>query len=147
MPSYNSQTVSNSPLQSLQAGSPIGVNVWNAETKAGLTSPPVLAPYSLAVALPMQPGGTQKRISIEITFSADPGAFAIEVQTADTYNATGSLFQSEDFGGASPGQITAVNATFFTARVELAVDANFVRLRMATPPANTVTCTANIWAQ
>lgn len=143
MPTYGSQTISNSPLQSITSGAAQGAVVWNAETKAGLTSPPANAPYSLAVAISMPPNGTMKRISVELAFSADPGTLAVEVQTADTDS--DAYYSSEDFGGASPGQVTAVNAKF-TARIELGVDARFVRLKMTTLT-NTVTVTGTIYQQ
>lgn len=83
------------------------------------------------------PGG----ISVEVNFSADPGAFQIDVQEADTD--TDSAYVT--VGGATPSSsLTAVNAGFY-GRIELwPLQCKFVRLIMTTTPANAVTLNAKI---
>lgn len=144
-PAYNSQAATNSPLYSLSHGIPGGVALWNGDTQAQVTA----NPFSLAAHIPHAPyTGGQKKISVELSFSGAPGAFSVQVQTADTDQTAvpGQAYNSEGFGGASPGVINAVNANNY-ARVELLVDAEFVRLYMATPPANNVSVTARVFLQ
>lgn len=80
-----------------------------------------------------QPG----QCSIEIKFSADPGAFQIDAQVADTD--TEAAYVTE-----SGTTVTTVNAGFYT-RIEMwPFVGKFVRLIMTDDPANAVTVTATI---
>lgn len=93
------------------------------------------------VALYNAQDGTAQFFSVEVAFDAAPGAFTIQVQTADTD--TDASYVSEGFGGANPGTITTVNAGF-TARVELQVKAKFARILMVLQSANNQKLTAKI---
>jgi hypothetical protein len=85
--------------------------------------------------------GTPEYVSAEISFSGAPGAFTLQFQDADTD--ADAFYNSIGFNGATPGQITAVNAKF-TARVELLTKAKFLRPLMVLQPANAVTCTVKL---
>lgn len=107
--------------------------VWSAESPATGAKSDRVAIGGLDVTSVGGPGG----LSAQIKFSADPGVFAIDVQTAD-----------EDIDGAYAtvvsAQLTAVNASFY-GRIELwPIQAKFARLIMTDDPANAVTVTAKI---
>lgn len=81
--------------------------------------------------------GNAGKLTVEIKFSADPGAFQIDLQRADTDTADAYI--------TMPGtSITSVNSTFY-ARLDLSpFTGTFVRLIPTAQPANAVTCTAKI---
>jgi hypothetical protein len=95
-------------------------------------------PYSSSrVALLPGAGIHAQRVSAEVTFSAAPGAFSFQVQTADTDDAAHYVNE----GSA----ISAVNASN-VARIELnAVVAKFARITF-TALTNNVTVTATLSA-
>ena len=103
--------------------------VWNAETVT-------TGQASQQVALAPGRFEGEQRVSVEIGFSADPGAFTIDLQTADTDVAAAYCTEPT-------ATITAVNAGFY-ARAEIAVKARFARLLMTAQPANAATVTAKI---
>jgi hypothetical protein len=109
--------------------------VWNAER-------PLTGAASKALAITPNPApfGGPINISVEINFSATPGAFEIRVQTADTD--TDNAYQTE----ASGGTITLIggDGSGFYVRTEIAVKAKFVRLLMKTQSANAANVTAKI---
>lgn len=80
---------------------------------------------------------SQADISVEVSFSGAPGAFEIDIQSADTDTANAYIVEP------TVGTITTVNTGNY-ARVELPVRARFVRLFVKAQPANVVTCTAKI---
>jgi hypothetical protein len=103
-----------------------GVAVWNVET-------PIVGHSSIPIALNRMEG-LPSTFSVEVIFSAAPGAFDIEVQTADT---------PEDKYFVKKVSLIAVNA-LFVGRVEVSdVVAGYVRLKM-TARANAVSVTAKI---
>lgn len=111
---------------------------WAAET-------PLVATASQAFGI--NPGGTPfgssaQSVSVEVFFNAAPGTFSIQIQTADTD--VDSAYQSEAFGGNTPGVINAATNNY--ARVELSpIKAKFIRLLMATAPSNaSISTTAKI---
>lgn len=78
------------------------------------------------------------KISVELQFSADPGAFTLDVQQADQETAGAYI------NVPSGGTVTTVNATFF-ARIDLdPFLGGFIRLLQTLQTANVVTCTAII---
>lgn len=81
--------------------------------------------------------GGSAGLTVEVKFSADPGAFQIDVQIADTD--TDGAYVTE--GSSS---LTAVNTAFY-GRIELwPVQGKFARLVMTDDPANAVTLIAKI---
>lgn len=105
--------------------------LWSAEAPATGTT-------SLAVALFLDPNiGNAAKLSVEVSFSAAPGAFEIDIQDADTDVDAAYI--------AIPNAIiNAVNAGNF-ARFELSpFVGRFVRLLMKTQPANAVNTTAKV---
>lgn len=77
------------------------------------------------------------RLSVEIEFSADPGAFQIDVQNSDTD--VDSSYQV-----VPSSSLTAVNASF-KGRIDLyPLQGKFGRLVMTNDPANAVTVTARM---
>jgi hypothetical protein len=134
MPPYGTQAIPGCPYP---GDSTVVVN--NELTGVGAM---VTGAKSERVALYNSQDGNPQYISVEIVFSGAPGAFTIQVQTADT-DVDGD-YVSEGFGGANPGVINAVNAGN-AARVELLVKAKFARLLTVSQPANSVNCTAKIY--
>lgn len=107
------------------------VTVWSAEA-------PVTGAASVAVNVAGVYENVVPSISVEIFFSATPGAFEVDVQDADTDTAV--AYQS-----ITNAALTTVNAVGFYARYELApFKGRFVRLLMKTQPANAVNITARI---
>lgn len=132
MPAYNSQAVSNSPLQMIAKGDPASVLLFNAET-------PATGAASIAVAL--QPsnvgsGGTAVSIQLECTGGIGSGVFQIQDSDVDV----AADYTSINFGGATPGVINSstVNASG-VARIELTVVARFLRVLCTTTPGAAVT--------
>ena len=104
--------------------------VFDAETPA---PPQASAQAALASAF----DNTAPSISVEISFSGDPGAFEIDIQDADTD--ADKFYQTIPAGGV----ISAVSANF-TARTELVpIKGRFVRLKLVTRT-NAVALTAKI---
>jgi hypothetical protein len=106
------------------------VAVWNNETVATSGA----NQFSHAVALKRSPHAANV-MSMEINFAADPGAFAIDLQVADTdadkYYVTKSTLN------------TGLNAGF-TGRVEVTnLVSKFARLKMVSRT-NSVACTAKL---
>lgn len=129
MPIYSSTTpcTSISPSDTLSLWSTESPNSGDASVRFTLA-----APY----------GDSVSAISVFIKFSADPGAFEIDVQDADIDAATNYL--PVPVGAA----ITSVDGTNFTARAEFSpFAANFGRLFMKTKPANAVTVSAWVTMQ
>lgn len=77
MPLYNSQVISNSPVQALQPGDALGVTLWNNEQ-------PVAGQLSQQVAVARKDNGQSANISLEFTFPSDPGAFEFDIMDSDT---------------------------------------------------------------
>jgi len=117
------------PLTFIKPGD--SVTVWSAET-------PLTGTKSQAVALDPGRFEGEQRISVEVVYSADPGAGAVDLQTADT--------------DAEANYVTEVGATIpyanlnasFVGRQEFAVKARFARLLMTLQATNAVTVTAKI---
>ena len=112
--------------------------VWNADTPASGT-------LSQQVALARSRGGYPPAASVEVIFSASPGAFEIDVQEADTdlaSNYVGAL------GGALTTATLGANGTYVV-RIDLnPVTARFLSLLMKTAPTWTsLTVTARIVRQ
>lgn len=126
MPAYGSI---GSPIASYPGDS---IVLFNAESLATNGA-------SLACSVARSPWSerTQADLSIEISFDGAPGAFELDIQTADTDTANAYIVEP------SVGTITAVNSGNY-ARVELPVRANFIRLFVKTQPANSVHCTATL---
>lgn len=83
------------------------------------------------------PSQVQTRVvSLEIIFAADPGAFEVDLQEADT-DADG-FYQT-----VSGGAIAAVAATVFTAKASCQVKCRFLRVKIVTRT-NAVALTARI---
>jgi hypothetical protein len=140
MGSYNQNLVTNSPCPALGSGIPGGQALWNAETRAFVTA----NPKSQQANIPKMPWTRGPvKIAIELSFSADPGAFTVQIQTASTDQ--DKFYYPEPFNGQTPGQLTelSLNAQF-VARVELDVAADFVRGNMVVAPTNNVTTTMSV---
>lgn len=105
--------------------------VWSAES-------PATGAASEAVALDPGRFEGEQRLSVEVSFSGDPGTTTISLQTADT--CVDAAFVTEVSGAISN---TDLNAGFY-GRLELAVKARFARLIMTNDPSNSVTTTAKI---
>jgi hypothetical protein len=137
-PLYNSQVLTNTPLQSVGKGDAVLPLLFSAET-------PLAGQASLAVALqPSTVSSGPEQFAIELRCPGGIGAGVFQIQDADTYDATGTNFTSINFNGLVPGQIdsTSVNASG-TARVELTARARFVRLLCVTAPGAAVTVTVS----
>jgi hypothetical protein len=131
-PAYNSQLVSNSPLQSIGQDAVVPVLVFSAET-------PVAGEASLAVAIqPRTASGGPAFVTVQLECPLGIGSGAFQVQDADVDAA--SAYDSINFGGASPGSIATGNLNASgTGRVELQVAAKFLRILCTTAPSNPVT--------
>lgn len=134
MPAYVASTAS-LPIDALYPGDS-GL-AYNAEQPATGTKS-----KAFNLTKPVQPFGNnpQQAVSIEVSFASAPGVFSLQVQTADTD--VDGAYQSETFGGATPGVINAVTNLY--ARVELLVVAKFIRILTATQNANGVNMTVKI---
>jgi hypothetical protein len=131
-PAYNSQLVSNSPLQSIGQDAVVPVLVFSAET-------PVAGEASLAVAIqPRTASGGPAFVTVQLECPLGISTGSFQVQDADVDVAT--AYDSISFGGASPGVIATGNLNASgTGRVELQVEGRFLRLLCIVAPANPVT--------
>lgn len=88
-----------------------------------------------SVALNQNQDGSERDISVELSFSVDPGAFAIDIQTADTNvdDAFQTLPTSGSITAASKG---GSGGGIFWARGEFHTKAKFARLRQKTVVTN-----------
>lgn len=112
--------------------------VFNAET---LT----LGEFSQQLQLPIGPVAGQKGIRVEVDFSANPGAFELDVMESD-YDLNGSLNYQQVPAG---GQINTVTNGMNGANTHQSTDlipvaGQFVCIYVRTPPANAVTATVRI---
>lgn len=83
-------------------------------------------------------------ISVELLFSADPGAFEVDIQTADTDSTNAYQGQTGTGWALTSASTGSGSGTIFSARTELAVKAHFVRPYVKTQTANGVNITCNI---
>lgn len=133
---YNTQV----PPPALFPGYPQNqATLWNNEPAQTVT-------YSQQVALPAGgiPGlNDAKPLSVELTFSADPGAFEVDVLTSDTDSLDN--YHALSSGGSISAATKGPNGSF-TARLEIpsGVRANFALLSNKTPAANNVNVTAKV---
>lgn len=130
MPAFNANAATNSPLTAIYPGD-APYALWSAET-------PLTSAKSQQVALGKPWLGNPQQISIALKFAADPGAFTIDIQTADT-DAEANYVDESGYT-----KTVVDNGTNFTCRWELNVRANFVRLFQTLQNANSVTQTATI---
>ena len=106
--------------------------VWSAEKPATGTS-------SQQVALSPNPATNSSAISVQLTFSGDPGTFEVDVQEADAPDVDGSYNLI-----STSAKITSVNSAF-VGRLDLTgIRADFIRLNMENDPSNNVSVTATI---
>ena len=134
IPAYNSQAVSNSPLTQLFPGD-TGV-LFNAEK-------PITGSASIAFCITPLTEREVRGISVELIFPAAPGAFNYQIQSADTYDATGSAFFTGGTSTIVAGTVEPDGTT--RARVELSPwIGKFVRLLVNQANANNVAVTANV---
>ena len=128
MPAYSSDPTSTRPiLHTGYAGA-----VWSAEQP--LASSP-LEPASRALSLHRDPN-LPNAFSVEVEFAADPGAFQIDVQLADT--------DADKYYVTKASLTSGLNADF-VGRIEVtSAVAKFVRLLMVSQ-ANAVNVTAKIF--
>jgi hypothetical protein len=111
---------------------PVPAIVLNAET-------PAAGAKSIAVALQSRlPNAPLKPVAVQLECPLGLGAGVFQIQDSDVD--TDADFTSIAFGGAQPGQITiaSVNANG-VARVELVLQARFLRILCVTAPGNPVT--------
>jgi hypothetical protein len=136
-PAYAPSTAS-LPITQVRRGD-LPVPVWNNEN-------PLTGTKSQAVNIQVSGGVNDAAggsyVSIRGTFSAAPGAFTIQVQTAD--QDVDAAYVSENFGGATPGTITTVNANNSFSVELIPIAARFIRLLMVLQNANAVNLTATI---
>jgi len=136
MPAYVQSSASN-PITGIRRGD-LPVAVWSAES---LVSGEFSQALALAIADAYNTAGGQY-VRVTLVFSAAPGAFTIQIQTAD--QDVPANYTNEPFGGATPGQITTVGANNSVSISLEPIVARFIRLYCVTQPANAVTCTATI---
>lgn len=133
-PAYNSQTLSNSPLQAVMPDQVVPAVLLNAETPAGGTA-------SLSCALASRtPSSQLTPVAVRFSCPLGIGAGVFQIQDAD-FDADAE-YGSIGFGGASPGVVnsTSVNAGG-VARVELIIRGRFLRVLCVTAPTNPITVT------
>jgi hypothetical protein len=98
----------------------MGVAVWNNEAVP-------TAPANQSVSIPIglkRNTNAPNCLSVEVSFAANPGAFAIDLQTSDT--------DSENYYVTKATLNTGLSATF-TGRIEATnIVAKFARLKMVT---------------
>jgi len=114
------------------------IALWPGDTKLLFNAEALTAPQaSDRVALGMGPyDNVPASLSVELIFSADPGAFEADLQDADTD-------ADANYVDVPGGQLTGVNASF-VGRIELVpIKGRFVRLNLKTLT-NAVNCTARI---
>lgn len=132
MPSYNSQAATNTPLTAIWDGMPVPAVVFNAET-------PAAGAKSIAVALQSRlPNAPLKPVAIQLECPLGLGAGVFQIQDSDVD--TDADYTSIGFNGANPGQIVLANVNANgVARVELILQARFLRILCVTAPGNPVT--------
>lgn len=112
--------------------STVGITVWNAEV---VPTTPAASSVSHAVALARNPHFPNV-VSVEVDFAADPGSFAVDLQTADTDAEANYVTKATLNTGLNAG---------FVGRIEVTnIVAKFARLKMVTK-ANAVAVTAKIF--
>lgn len=133
-PLYNSQVATNSPLHAIYPGDTFPL--FSAES-------PLTGQASIQVPIGELWQRRVTGISVEIIFSANPGAFNFQIQGADTDNPAAYFTE----GSGTVNQSTAMADGTFRARVELSPwVAKFMRLLINTQTANAVTVSANVTA-
>jgi hypothetical protein len=128
MPEYNAAATSK---PNLQTGYPS--TLWNAEAPGD--GSPVAGISSQAFALHRDPN-LPSCFSVQVEFSGNPGAFQLDVQTADT--------DAEKYYVTNQSVTTGLNASFVLRIEVLNVVAKFMRLQMVSM-ANAVTVTAKVF--
>jgi len=133
-PLYNSQALSNSPLEMVPVGSPAGAVLFNAETPGNGQASIAKAIQSKTVS------GGQQSLSFQFECPLGLGGGVFQIQACDFMDVAGANFNSEGFGGANPGQVVLANMNASgVGRVELTINARFVRILCVTAPGNPVT--------
>lgn len=127
MPNY-SQSSAALPISSLYPGQS-GLS-FDAETP---TAPQAGKAFCIAA---LGPGSQPKSVNLEIAFSADPGAFQVDLQEADTDVDAAYVTIS----GAS---LTAVNSGFYARVDKIPASARFYRASLVSRT-NSVTLTAKL---
>jgi hypothetical protein len=131
-PLYNSQVATNSPLGMVAPGDPASQLLFNNET-------PVAGQASIAFAIqPRTISGGLTELSFQLECPNGLGAGVFQLQDADVDAAAN--YDSINFGGATPGQISLANLNASgVGRVELQTAARFVRALCITAPGAAVT--------
>jgi hypothetical protein len=136
MPAYAPSTAS-LPITAIRRGD-LPVAVWNKENPLTGTKSQAL---NLANSL-LDAGSGGQFVRVSGQFSAAPGNFTIEIETAD--QDVDTAYVAENFGGATPGTITTANANnAFSVELEPVV-AKFIRANSILQNANGVTLTLTI---
>lgn len=135
MPAYNTQV----PPPALYPGYPCNTGLAFNGDDAKVTGPSQQFHLSPGAGFPL----AALPLSVELKFSADPGVFEIDVQTADTD--TTDAFTNLPSGGAL-NTATAGPFGAFYSRLEIpgGVRANFVRLNRKTAAGNVCTVIGKI---
>jgi hypothetical protein len=133
MPVYNTQ----SPPPFLGRDYPLNTSlVFSAEAL-------VTGEFSQQLQVPT--GLAQKGIRVELDFSADPGAYEIDVMEADTDQSGAAEYQQVPVGGAMSTRTAGPNgANTHQSSDQIPVAGQFVCLYVKAQPANPCTCTARI---
>lgn len=135
MPAYGTQT----PPPSLGFNYPLNqVSVFQAETL-------IDGEFSERVCIPLGPTSGVRGIRIEGDFSANPGAFEIDVMECDDDSLGKNEYQQVPTGGVINTVTTGANGanTHFSTNL-IPIAGQFACLYVKTHPANAVTCTARI---
>lgn len=136
MPLYNSQVISNSPLNCLYPGDTIAL--FNNET-------PQNNQASIAVAIAPKEGRDLPGLSFDFTWPADPGAFNFRIQGANID--TDAAYLTEGSGTVVSPATGPQSDGSFISRVELKPWlAKFVRVKVFIQSANAVAGTVNVTA-
>lgn len=136
MPKYNTQL----PPPALFPFPPGNrILVFNADT---LTT----GEFSQQVTLPTGPTAGSRGIRVELDFSANPGAYEIDVMECDSDFENGSLeYQEVPEGGALTTVTAGPNgANTHQSSDQIPIAGQFACLYVKTAPANPCTCTARI---
>lgn len=133
-PAYNSQALSNSPLEVLAIGNPSAGDFYVNETPASGS-----ASIAKAVQAKTVSSGPSS-VSIMFECPAGVGAGVFQIQDTDFLDVAGANFNSINFGGATPGQITLANFNASgVCRVELSpFVGRFIRILCVTAPSNPI---------
>lgn len=136
MPLYNSQLISNSPLNALYPGDTIAL--FNNET-------PLNNQASIMVAIAPKEGREFPGVAVEFIWPADPGAFNFRIQGADTD--TDAAYFTEGAGTVVSPATGPQSDGSFRARVELKPWlAKFCRVKVFIQSANGIAGTVNVTA-